>query len=69
MSSGTWTPSPLCISTGIPLPLLYTLTVPSSSSKSTRRASIVLSLTEWSHAFTRISSKILYNPGTNSMFL
>ena len=64
MSSGTYTPSSLCISTGMPLPSLKTRTTPSAASMSTLSVTIVGSRTLLSVAFTRISSKILYRPGT-----
>ena len=64
MSSGTYTPSTLCISTGMPAPSLYTRTLPATGSMSTRRQVMLASRCLLSAAFTKISSKILNKPGT-----
>ena len=57
-------PSFSCISTGIPRPLFFTEITPSSRLTSTRSSFMFLSRCLLSAAFTRISSKILYRPGT-----
>lgn len=50
---------------GIPFPLLKTEICPDSRSTVTLISSMFLSFCLLSAAFTRISSKILYKPGTN----
>ena len=64
MSSGTYTPSTLCTSTGMPAPSLYTRTLPATGSMSTRTHVIVASRCLLSAALTKISSNILNKPGT-----
>ena len=64
MSSGTYTPCSACSTTGMPCPSFHTESEPASRSIVTLIVVIVGSRCLLSAAFTTISSKILYRPGT-----